>query len=112
VPCEQLVKLSNHELALNLLDAVTKRLGCSRSGCVLGTKNNLNLIVCISMRPTSRSSPAGTHSHGLSINLDRVELLGSFRCALCLREDDGGDADTTAVLVVVKENLLDGSNTL
>lgn len=53
-----------------------------------------------------------THFHGLSINLDRVELLGSCRCALCLGEDDGGHADATAVLVVVEEDLLDGANSL
>ena len=53
-----------------------------------------------------------THFHGLSIDLDRVELLGSSCCAVWLGEDDGGDADATAVLVVVEEDLLDGANSL
>jgi len=53
-----------------------------------------------------------THFHGFSINLDGIELLSSCRCAMRLGEDDGGDADATAVLVVVEKDLLDRANSL
>lgn len=99
------------QLFTNLRDAVTERLGRSRGRCVLGTKNDFDLCVmseicCINIEQI------GGYLHRLSIDLNRVQLLGSRSCGLSLTENDSGDTNATTVLVVVEKDLLDGSNRL